>query len=179
MLVLLDRDGVINTDLKPHGTTHIDALEIYDFVPEAIYRLKKAGYRIAVITNQSAIEKGLMDVDMLQQIHSAIQARCQSYHSKAVIDAFYYCSDHPDSPTRRRKPQAGMIFEALHDFGVRASETIFIGDSARDIHAALAADCKPCLVKTGNGATTDAAWEGKKPYIFCDTLADVARYLTK
>lgn len=179
MLILLDRDGVINTDIKPHGTLHPDELTIYEFVPEAIYQLKKAGYHIAVITNQSAIEKELMSVSTLTTLHHMIQYHCRSYHKEAYIDAFYYCSDHPDRPTQRRKPNAGMIYEALHDFAARPENTVFVGDSMRDVQAACITGCIPYLVKTGNGTDTDAMWSGKKPYQSFNTLADVARALIK
>jgi D-glycero-D-manno-heptose 1,7-bisphosphate phosphatase len=179
MLILLDRDGVINTDIVPHGTTHIDALQVYEFVPAALYQLKARGFKVAVVTNQSAVGKGLIDVDMLHKIHTRIQEVCRAYHADAVIDAFYYCTDAPQHPTHRRKPEAGMLWEALHDFGANPSHTPFVGDSRRDIEAALRAGCPPYLVSTGKGKDTDAQWQGAKPYQLHDTLADVARSLTK
>ena len=177
MLILLDRDGVINTEVPPNGTTNIEALSVYDFAPKAISRLKHVGYDIVVVTNQSAVEKGLMSIAILHEIHEKIQTCC--HIEGGAIDAFYFCTDHPMSPTHRRKPEAGMIYEALHDFGANASETIFVGDSARDVLAAQTAGCIPYLVKTGNGGETHANWQGRTPYLQFDTLADVARYLTK
>ena len=176
MLVLLDRDGVINTDLKPHGVTHLDQLEIYPFALEAIALLTKAGVKIAVVTNQSAIGKGLMDEATLATIHEAIQK--QSIASGGKIDAFYFCPDHPDRPTKRRKPDDGMIQEALADFGVSAGHTPLIGDSLRDMQAAAKAGCPAYLVATGNGGHTYGQLEQHAISVtYCKNILDAAQRL--
>lgn len=176
MLVLLDRDGVINVDLKPHGTTTLEALNIYPFALEAISLLKQAGIKVAVVTNQSAIGKGLMDEVMLGIIHQEIQTRLAAHG--AAIDAFYYCADHPDNPTHRRKPDDGMIQEALADFGVGAKDTVFIGDSLRDMQAAHKAGCPRYLVATGNGEQAYAQLsDALRPIHYCANILDAVRHI--
>lgn len=176
MLVLLDRDGVINTDLKPNGVTHLDQLEIYPFALDAIALLTKAGVNVAVVTNQSAIGKGLMDEARLNTIHHTIQKQCVASGGK--IDAFYFCPDHPDQPTKRRKPDDGMIQEALADFNVLAQDTPLIGDSLRDMQAAAKARCPAYLVATGNG---EGAYERIDEYglsvTYCKNILDAAQRL--
>jgi D-glycero-D-manno-heptose 1,7-bisphosphate phosphatase len=155
MLVLLDRDGVINRDLPPHGVLSLDALEIYPSTGAAIHLLKEAGFSVAVVTNQSAIGKGLLSEEGLTEIHTALQARLYA-QAGVTIDAFYFCPDHPDYPTNRRKPNDGMLREAMHDFHATPALTPFVGDDMRDMQAALSAGCPPYLVLTGKGNTTHA-----------------------
>ena len=150
MLVLLDRDGVINVDLPPNGVLEVAQLHVYDYAGEAIRLLKAAGFAVAVVTNQSAIGKGLLSEEGLRTIHAEMQARLMQ-RSGVCIDAFYHCPDHPDAASVRRKPSDGMLREALKDFAADAQHTPFVGDAVGDMQAAISAGCPPFLVLTGKG----------------------------
>jgi D-glycero-D-manno-heptose 1,7-bisphosphate phosphatase len=175
MLILLDRDGVINVDIPPHGVTSLDALEVYPTAGQAIRALNDAGYKVAVVTNQSAIGKGLLSEEGLYDIHTAIRQTI-AQQAGAVIDAFYYCPDHPDHATHRRKPSPGMLEEALADFGADPAHTPLIGDDLRDLQAAVAAGCPPYLVLTGKGEQTrQKLSELSVAVTICTDLLDATR----
>lgn len=148
MLVLLDRDGVINED-RPVGVTRPEEFQLIPGALEGIALLTQAGFRIAIVTNQSVIGKGLASEAMVHALHYALEEQVDA--AGGLIDRFYVCPDHPERPTPRRKPAPGMILEALEDFGVDAAKTPFVGDALRDMQAAHAAGCPRWLVKTGKG----------------------------
>lgn len=159
-LVLLDRDGVINRDL-PTGVLTFEQFEILPGVPQAIARLTQAGYRVAICTNQSAVALGRTTLEIVQQVHDELCAQVEAAGGK--IDAIYFAPDHPDAPSTRRKPAPGMLLEALAQFSATAAHTYFVGDMIRDLEAAVAAGCPRILVRTGKGATLEAA--GIPPHV--------------
>ena len=153
MLVLLDRDGVINAD-TPMGVT---ALSQFQFLPraiEGIALLTKAGFKVAVCTNQSVIGKGELSVAGLKEIHGFMQQEIRAQGGR--IDQIYYAPDHPDAPSSRRKPAPGMLLEALAEFQADPARTPFVGDMVRDLEAAMVANCPRILVRTGKGAILEA-----------------------
>jgi D-glycero-D-manno-heptose 1,7-bisphosphate phosphatase len=176
-LVLLDRDGVINEDLVPNGVTDWDMFRFLPRALKAIGRLREAGFRIAICTNQSAIGKGLMDEATLSDIHARMQHALAAYGGE--VDAIYVAPDHPNAPTHRRKPGPGMLEEALLDFGAHARITPFIGDALRDIEAAAAAGCPAICVRTGKGADTiQAGFASTVPPVACvEDLYEAAEYV--
>ena len=151
MLVLLDRDGVINRDDKI-GILRVEDFHILPRVPEAIALLKRHHFHIAVCTNQSAIGRGHLTVEALDAMHAMLQQSLQQ--SGGSIDAFYHAPDLPEQASPRRKPGPGMLQEALARFGADPARTPMVGDMARDLEAAHAAGCPRVLVRTGKGAHT-------------------------
>jgi len=118
-------------------------------VGEAINLLNKAHIKVAVVTNQSAVGRGQLSVEGLEEIHAAIQDHLSQ--EKAWIDAFFYCPDIPERATERRKPGSGMLKEALELFNACPQETPLIGDDIRDLKAAATIGCPRHLVQTGKG----------------------------
>lgn len=171
MVVLLDRDGVINVD-RPDSVKSLDEFQFIDGAIQAIARLTQAGHRIAIVTNQSVVGKGLVSEGELEEIHAHMCEMLAQAGGK--IDAIYACYDHPDHPTNRRKPASGMIEEALRDFAVAAVDTPFVGDALSDLQAAAAAGCQRYLVKTGKGAhSIEDGWNDEiDPVTICDDLGD-------
>ena len=154
MLVMLDRDGVLNEE-GPGFVTSPDQLVMIAGAAEAVARLGAAGHRIAVVTNQSVVGRGLIDGAMLDRIHERL--RTEVARAGGRIDAILSCPDPPWAPSARRKPAPGMLHEAIRRFRADAAATPMIGDSLRDLEAALGAGCKRVLVRTGNGAAVQAA----------------------
>ena len=154
MLVLLDRDGVLNEE-RPGFVTNPDELVMIAGAAEAVAALCAAGHRIAVVTNQSVVGRGLIDAEMLERIHDKLRAEVGRAGGR--IDAILACPDPPWAPTARRKPGPGMLREAIRRFRAEAAATPMIGDSLRDLEAACAAGCTRILVRTGHGAATQAA----------------------
>lgn len=141
--VLFDRDGVLNID---HGYTHRPQdLEWTPGARAAIGRLNRAGIKVAVVTNQSGVARGLYDLVAVDAFHAAMQADLAE--DGARIDAFYACPFHKDAQVQAfrhpdhpdRKPNPGMLRRALADFGVRPDQAVMIGDRGSDMQAAQAA----------------------------------------
>jgi D-glycero-D-manno-heptose 1,7-bisphosphate phosphatase len=177
VLVLLDRDGVINVDVPPHGVTSLSSLMVYPFAGQAIRAFNDAGFQVAIVTNQSAIGKGLLSEEGLSDIHSAIR-HIIDVQAGARIDAFYHCPDHPDRPTHRRKPQGGMLLEALAAFHANPAQTAMVGDDWRDLQAAESVGCPAFLVLTGKGMQTQKRVEENDfPVTLCKDLLDASRHI--
>lgn len=152
-LVLLDRDGVLNQD-RPDSVRTPDALVMIPRAAAAVARLNRAGVRVAVVTNQSIVGRGLIDEAMLGRIHDRLAAKLAE--DGARLDALLVAPDAPDAATDRRKPAPGMLNEALAQFGERPDKCPMIGDALRDLEAAKAAGCPRVLVRTGKGRATEA-----------------------
>ena len=151
MLVLLDRDGVINRDAS-EGILRLEDFQLLPRAAEAIGLLCRAGFRTAVCTNQSAIGRGRLSEATLGAMHALLQRQLAPHGGR--IDLFLHAPDLPESPTQRRKPGPGMLREALAHFGADAARTPMVGDMLRDLEAAHAAGCPRLLVRSGKGERT-------------------------
>lgn len=152
-LVLLDRDGVLNRDRADHVKTPDELVPIAG-AAEAVALLNAAGIRVALCTNQSAVGRRLITAAMLDRIHEKL--RDQLARHGARLDAVFACPDPPGTPSRHRKPEPGMLLDALRRFAVPSGEAVMIGDSLRDLEAAARAGTARILVRTGHGARTQA-----------------------
>ena len=153
-LILLDRDGVL-VEEAPNYVKHPGELMPIPGAAAALARLNRAGYRVAVCTNQSVVGRGIIPPVMLDRIHEHL--RDLMARDGGSIDAIFACTDAPWAATERRKPGAGMLREALARFGANPAETPMVGDSLGDMQAAHKAGCPRVLLRTGHGAKTQAA----------------------
>lgn len=151
-LILLDRDGVLNVD-HVDSVKSLSELEIAPFAIEGVRILAAAGYRLVVITNQSAVGRGHMSRAMLDAVNAELERRLEG-----AIDRWYICPHAPTDGCRCRKPGTLLFEQAQADLGFTPAETWFIGDAPRDLDAATAFGCRPALVLTGKGAATAAAY---------------------
>jgi D-glycero-D-manno-heptose 1,7-bisphosphate phosphatase len=135
--VFLDRDGTIVEDVG-----YLTAPSQLKLLPDAIdgIRLLQDQFLIVIVTNQSAVARGLLDEDGLFQIHQALARALQN--QGAFLDAIYTCPHHPSSgippykgECRCRKPQPGMLLQAMKDFDIKPSLSFMIGDKGSDILA--------------------------------------------
>ena len=150
-LVILDRDGVINQDSDHYIKSPQEWIPIESSL-RAIAKLNRAGYKVAVATNQSGIARGYFSEVTLALIHKKMEFSLATVG--AHIDALEYCPDHPDNAGPNRKPNPGMPVKLLSRFNAKNSETWFVGDSLSDIECGMNAGCKPALVLTGKGKAT-------------------------
>ncbi len=149
--VLLDRDGVINYD----SDDYIKSSEEWTPIPgslEAIALLNVHQYKVAVISNQSGLGRGLYDETTLTDIHNKMHRLTQQLGGK--IDAVYYCPHTPSDHCLCRKPKPGLLNNFATEKNIDLSSVYFIGDKLSDIQAAEAAGAIPMLVKTGKGQKT-------------------------
>lgn len=167
MLVLLDRDGVINKD-TPTGVLRFEEFEFLPRAKEGIALLTRRGFSVAVCTNQSAIGKGQTTHAIVERVHAYM---CEEVaKAGGRIDAVYYAAEAPDQPSQRRKPAPGMLLEALAEFKADPARTPYVGDMLRDLKAAHAAGCPRILARTGKGATLEES--GIPAHLSPVTVAD-------
>ena len=170
-LVILDRDGVINADAPEHIKTADELIPIPGSL-EAIAKLKQAGFRVAVATNQSGLARGLFDRTALQQMHTKLQQLL--YPLGGAIDLIRFCPHDPHERCPCRKPAPGLLDEIADHFGLTSLAGVpLVGDSHRDLVAARARKCAPILVHTGNGRHTAQA-HTLPDTIQCADLAEAA-----
>ncbi len=173
-LVLLDRDGVINKDL-PTSVRKREEFTLLPRVGEAIRRLNEAGIPVAIVTNQAVVGRGdITDAD-LEDIHLHMAALLKE--KGAFIDLIFTCTS-ADKDDPRRKPNPGLVWEALETFEVQPQEAVLIGDALRDLEAAHKAGCPSILVRTGKGAETEQELPGAVvPLAIVDDLFDAVGWL--
>lgn len=150
-LIILDRDGVINHD----SPNYIKSVQEWRPIPgslEAIARLNRAGYRVVVATNQSGIARGLFEAHVVKAIHRKMDALLAPLGG--CIAAFYVCPHGADDECDCRKPRAGLFKQIANDENANLEGVPAVGDSLRDIEAALTAGAMPVLVRTGKGEDT-------------------------
>jgi D-glycero-D-manno-heptose 1,7-bisphosphate phosphatase len=173
-LIILDRDGVINRDSDEFIKLPAEWQPIEGSL-EAIARLNHAGYRVVVITNQSGIARGLLDVDTLSRIHNKMRRMLSQVGGK--LEAILYCPHSPDEGCECRKPQDGAFSELAHRLRLDLTGVPAVGDSLRDLQAAKAAGARPILVKTGKGEITLADPNLPEDVEVYDDLADAVQAL--
>lgn len=172
-LVLLDRDGVINVN-SPTSVRHVGEFEFLPGAVEAIHLLNTAGIKVAVVTNQANVGRGKLSEATLLEIHDHMRAELEK--KGAHIDHIFYCPDAPETNSHRRKPNPGMLEEALAMFQANPAETPMVGDDIRDLQAAMKMGCPRHVVLTGHGEKTiqDPAFDTVQPvHVHKDVLAAV------
>ena len=150
--IFIDRDGVINCR-RPDD--YVLDWSQFIFVPgvcAALKQLATLGLPMIVISNQAAVGKGLLDSTRLEEITSRMHQALLS--DGTPLAAAYYCIHRPDENCPCRKPKPGLLVKAAADFQIDLRRSIFIGDSASDVEAALAAGCQPVLFDTGPKAAS-------------------------
>lgn len=135
--VFLDRDGVLNED-NPNYTFLVEKFEILPGVLEGLTQMKRAGYVLVVVTNQSGIAQGLYTQQQMEACHQYFQAQ-----SGNLIDHFYFCPYHPTvTASLSRKPGSLMFEKAQAKFNIDFTQSWMIGDRGRDIIPARALGIK-------------------------------------
>jgi len=137
--VFLDRDGVINVERSDYVKT-IDELEIHPDFAESIKLLKNDGFLVVVVSNQSAVNRGIMTRNDVEKIHSFIQQYLKKHGT--YLDGFYYCPHRPDENCDCRKPNPGLILKATDELNIDLKSSWMIGDKYSDIEAGKLAGCK-------------------------------------
>ena len=149
-LVILDRDGTINEDSDEFVKTPEEWVPLPGSL-EAIARLNHAGWHVVVASNQSGLGRGLFDVSTLNAMHAKMNQLLAAVGGR--VDAVFYCPHGPDDGCRCRKPEPGLYEQIGERYGLDLKDVPVVGDSARDVLAAVAAGCEPHLVLTGKGET--------------------------
>jgi len=134
--VFIDRDGVINSDEGHYYIYKTEDFKINEGVIPSLKMLQEAGYLLIVISNQSGIAKGLYSKTDTDKIHDSLKNMMAK--EKIQLTEIYYCPHHPDQGRCIcRKPDSLMIEKAIARFDIDIKKSFLIGDSARDVEAAL------------------------------------------
>ena len=172
--IFLDRDGTLNVDV---GYLHrLEDLELFPWTADALRLLKRAGYTLIVVTNQSGIAHGLIDPGFIQICHDEMRKRLQQ--GGADLDALYFCNHHPRGSIaelsidcRCRKPLPGMVEDAARDLGVDPKQSWVIGDKWLDVNLGHAVGARSILVRTGWGSEQEQKRPaGQQVDAICDNL---------
>ncbi|HVC09001.1 MAG TPA: D-glycero-beta-D-manno-heptose 1,7-bisphosphate 7-phosphatase [Elusimicrobiota bacterium] len=189
--VFLDRDGVIVTEAD--YLRHEKDLSLMPGAAPALVRLRRAGFKLVVVTNQSGVARGYFTLSTLARIHRALRRMLRE--KGARLDAIYFCPHHPEAGRRAagrnrssetfsasagvrclcRKPGTAMLEKAAKRFGIDFASSYFVGDTTTDVRTAKNAGCRSILVKTGYGGK-DGAYRVKPDAIARD-LAHAARLI--
>ena len=158
--VILDRDGVINQDSDDYIKSPEEWIPIEGSL-EAVSRLKHAGYHVAIATNQSGIGRGLYSLSTLNAIHQKMHQMLAQLG--AHIDFIAFCPHVDADHCSCRKPLPGLYQRIADRWKIKLNDVPVIGDSRRDLEAALAVQARPILVKTGKGRHTSLEGLGEVP----------------
>lgn len=158
--VFLDRDGVLVEEVN--YLSHPRQLRLLPGSAEAVRRLRAAGFKVVVVSNQSGVARGYFTLKRLREIHTALRAMLKK---KGVrLDGLLYCPHHPDGTVARfaracacRKPRPGMLREAARLAKASMKESFMVGDTEADVAAGRSAGCRTILVRTGHGSRKKVA----------------------
>jgi len=153
--IFLDCDGTLIED--PGYINHPDQVKLLDGVPEALIELKHIGYKLIVVSNQSAVARGIVTEKVLGEIHNRLKQLLAE--KGAYLDGIYYCPYHPDGliakyrkESNDRKPNPGMLLTAADEMDIDLGQSWAIGDSGRDVEAGSKAGCKTILINYSSHA---------------------------
>lgn len=152
--VFLDRDGTINVEKD-----YLVRPEEFEFIPDApaaIARLKRAGFLVIVVTNQSGVARGYFGTEEVRQLHDHLKQQLALVGT--AIDDFYFCPHHPEYGVGEykvdcdcRKGSPGMLLQAAAEHGIDLDRSYMVGDKVADVEAGRRAGCRSILVLTGYG----------------------------
>ena len=147
--IFLDRDDTLIED--PGYINSPEQVKLLDGVAEALIELKAHGYKLIVVTNQSAVARGIVTEKVLGAIHNRLEQLLAE--KNAFLDGIYYCPYHPDGVVAKyrkesdfRKPNPGMLLKAAEDMDIDLGQSWCVGNSISDMEAGLRAGCKTILI---------------------------------
>jgi D-glycero-D-manno-heptose 1,7-bisphosphate phosphatase len=148
--VFLDRDGTLMRDVDYCGDPN--DVHLFSGASEALRKLKQAGYKLIIITNQSGIGRGYFN----EVAYRAVESEVIRQLGENLIDATYFCPHAPDYQCECRKPQPGMILQGAREHHLDLAKSFLIGDKQTDVDCGRNAGVKTVLVRTGYAAEGNA-----------------------
>ncbi|BFU93770.1 MAG: Lipopolysaccharide heptosyltransferase II and D, D-heptose 1,7-bisphosphate phosphatase (Modular protein) [Nitrospira sp.] len=176
--VFLDRDGTLNED--PGYLRSAAELKLLPGVATGLARLKAAGARLVVVTNQSGVGRGFFTLKDLEAVHARLQGLLEA--EDAALDAMYFCPHHPDDGCLCRKPARGMVDRAVAELQVDLRRSYLIGDHARDIQLAHVVGAKSVLLVRGpvdEAVKEQLRAERAMPDLIARTMSEAAEWILK
>lgn len=171
--VFIDRDGVINQDLGKYITNPKE----FVFIPgviEALKKLQKSDFKMVIITNQGGVGKGIYTEKDVAEIHKKMNVLLEKEGIR--LDGIYYCPHHPSDGCDCRKPNLGLVKNAIKEHEIDPKSSFFIGDKTSDVKAGKDIGCKTFLVRTGY-AGHDRLFDVQPDFIVEDLAEAVEKIL--
>ena len=164
--VFVDRDGTL---IREVGYLYcVEQVEVLPRVPEAIQLLRQQGLKVAIITNQSGVARGLLREEVLEQIHHELKS--QLARGGAFLDGIYYCPHHPTEGLELyrvscecRKPNVGLAKLAEAELNLNLGQSYVVGDQERDMELAARIGAKGILIGNERPETGDWRLKAIKP----------------
>lgn len=175
--IFLDRDGVIVENRPNYVRTWAD-IDIYPPALEALVASSTLPYYIVLVTNQSAVGRGLITLNAARMINQQLVAEIERAGGR--IDGVYMCPHAPWDACECRKPEPGLFLQAARELGLDLSLSIMVGDALSDIEAARSAGVsRQALVRTGRGLIQAQLPEAAslQPLLVCDDLSKALEHL--
>ena len=177
--IFLDRDGTLNID---YGYVHeIDNFKFIDGAIDALRELKKMGYMLVLVTNQSGIARGYFSEEQFLQLTEWMDWSLAE--QDVDLDGIYYCPHHPEGKGEYkedcdcRKPKSGMLLQAIKELKIDPTQSIMVGDKVEDLKAGIGAKVKMnVLVRTGKTVTEDGE---RVADCVLDSIVDLPRMLKR
>jgi D-glycero-D-manno-heptose 1,7-bisphosphate phosphatase len=138
--IFLDRDGTLMKDVG--YCSNPGDVEILAGVSELLPKLKEAGFRLVIVTNQSGIGRGYF----AEEDFWSVQRELEKQIGPGVIDATYFCADVPKNASERRKPNPGMLLEAAKELGLDLELSYMVGDQMSDAEAGIRAGVRGTIL---------------------------------
>ena len=178
--VFLDRDGTITKE--PGALKRVLRVHAYSYSARAIKILKRAGYKVIIVTNQGKVGHGHVTEKEVKATNKALLSVLAKQLAK--VDAVYYCPHHPEAPIKKyrkkcacRKPSIGMLKKAQKRFKIDFSKSFVVGDDSRDIKMGKNSGCKTILVLSGH-AGKDGHFQ-EKPDFTAKNLFEAAKIVLR
>lgn len=185
--VFLDRDGVLVDDVDV--LTRACDIRVCKTVPAALWRLKRAGYRLVVVSNQAAVARGLLtEVEAETLMHEV--GRRLVVAGGPELDGAYFCPHHPNATVVRyrlececRKPRPGLLLQAAERHQLDVGRSYMVGDRISDVAAGSRAGCRTILVTTGAHQAApiespdSSNWQAVQADYVCANLGEAAEWI--
>lgn len=174
--VFLDRDGVLIENRPGYVRSWTD-VSVLPGVPQALQALRRANFVLLIVSNQSVVGRGLMDLSAVQALQQQIEAELT--RMGGGVDGAYLCPHAPEMNCDCRKPKPGLILQGAQDWQVDLSASFLIGDALSDLQAARAVGVRPVLVRSGRGVIQEQLLDAQEwaGLLVFDHLADAAEWI--
>ena len=181
--VFLDRDGTLNIDAG--YLDRKERLMLFPWSLDSVRLLRRAGYAVVVVPNQSGVGRGMIEESFVEEVHQIIQSRLVDIGEK--LDGHYYCPHEPSASIEAfrvdcdcRKPKPGLVTRAARDLGLDVERSIVVGDKWSDIGLAKQTGARGVLVRTGYGRSQEKnRQEGLSADAVVDTLMDAVNWILR
>ena len=177
-VVFLDRDGTLIHDRPGFYLSHPDQIRFYRGTIEALRLLRRAGFALVVVSNQSGLARGFLDEPALKRVHARLKARLRERGAR--LDGIYYCPHGPDDGCRCRKPQPTLARRAARELGLALAGSFIVGDKRADVDLGRRLGLTSIHLLTGHGRDQiQRHGRGLRPDRTCRNLFEAARWILR